>query len=91
MDDVAFTTAYNTWQKSIPFTPETVDDHNRLRQEMAAAAQPEHVLTFIDDWFDGGSCTCGWTSNKFDDGRDLVEREWRDHVMQVIEGDFLSA
>lgn len=82
-----FVVAYEEWRKAIPFTPETRDDYLRIKDALIVSASPEHDFEICVDkagFTDWVECACGWKSQRFWDGIEFAEQEWRDHVMKDI-------
>jgi hypothetical protein len=86
MDAASFVSAFGEYEKSIPFTPETVKKSHALRKAMFDAASPEHIVEIGEFSYgsDEAHCQCGWKSVGYWDGMDLAERDWRNHVIKEI-------
>ena len=84
MNDAGYAAAYAAWQRSIPFSEPGA--YRAARARLIETAAPEHVPTVeeVSYMSDQCTCSCGWKSNKFFDGAEYAEGEWRDHVYAVI-------
>lgn len=84
MKDAEFFAAYVAWQSSIPFSEP--GEYRAARVRLIEAATPEHVprIEEVSYMSDQCICACGWKSNRFFDGAEYAEREWRDHVYNLI-------
>ncbi len=87
MNDAKFVAAYAAWQKEIPFSHP--GKYRTAARELTEFASPEHTprVEEISYMSDQCRCACGWHSDKFWDGADYALKQWREHVMEEIEGD----
>lgn len=89
MKEIEFIGAYNQYQFQL--SRSDFASMESLRDSMIELAQPEHSPTAVEksacDYY---VCSCGWESQGYWDGFDIAQRDWRDHVYEIIMDDKIA-